>query len=60
MLAEIQNPCTPLLAHVLDLPWINPWPLAPVSYDFDQRLSNTIVHLMVSFILKCFVSTMSQ
>ena len=48
MLAEIQNPCTALLAHVLDLPWVNHWPLAPIARDFDQRPSRITIKLLVS------------
>ena len=48
MLAEIQNPCTALLAHVLDLPWVNHWPLAPIAHDFDQKPSRITIHLLVS------------
>ena len=48
LLAEIQNPCSPLLAHVLDLPWVNHWPLAPIEHDFDQRQSKITLHLKVS------------
>ncbi|CAL5226014.1 g8820 [Coccomyxa viridis] len=46
MLAEIQNPCTPLLAHVLDLPWVNHWPLAPISIDFDRSQGRALAHIM--------------
>ena len=52
MLAEIQNPCTPLLAHVLDLPWINHWPLAPIDVDFDHSHSRTVAHLMVRHVVQ--------
>ena len=31
MLAEMFTPCSALLAHNLDLPWINHWPIAPVE-----------------------------
>ena len=31
MLAEMFTPCSALLAHKLDLPWINHWPIAPVE-----------------------------
>ncbi len=51
MIAEIQNPCTPLLAHDLDLPWVNHWPLAPFSTDFDQSHSRALACLMVSLML---------
>ncbi len=52
MLAEVQNPCTPLLAHVLDLPWVNHWPLAPISVDFDWSQSRAIAHITVSLKLQ--------
>lgn len=57
MLAEIQNPCTPLLAHVLDLPWVNHWPLAPIGIDFDRSQGRALAHIMVSLIPQhgCFV-----
>ena len=31
MIGEMFTPCTALLAHTLDLPWINHWPIAPVE-----------------------------
>ena len=36
MLAETFNICTALLAHVLDLPWVNSWPCAPVEPHFTS------------------------
>ena len=47
MLGELQYPCTPILAHVLDLPWVNHWPLSPINHDFDQRQSELTVELTV-------------
>ena len=31
MIAEMFTPCSALLAHKLDVPWINHWPIAPVE-----------------------------
>ncbi len=31
MVAEMFTPCTALLAHTLDLPWINHWPISPAE-----------------------------
>ncbi len=31
MIAEMFTPCSALLAHTLDLPWINQWPVSPVE-----------------------------
>ena len=31
MIAEAITPCSALLAHTLDLPWINHWPIAPAE-----------------------------
>ena len=31
MIAEMFTPCSALLAHTLDLPWINLWPAAPME-----------------------------
>lgn len=36
MLAEMFNICTPLLAHFLDLPWVNNWPIAPIEPHFTS------------------------
>ncbi|CAL5225998.1 g8801 [Coccomyxa viridis] len=47
MIAEIQNPCTPLLAHDLDLPWVNHWPLAPFSMGEKKRFSPEEISSMI-------------
>ena len=39
MLAEIVTPCTALLAHKLDLAWVNHWPLAPFEPEFTSLWS---------------------
>ena len=36
MLAEMFTPCSALLAHKLDLPWINHWPIAQVEPHFTS------------------------
>ena len=37
MIAEMFTPCSALLAHTLDLPWINHWPIAPVEPFFTSQ-----------------------
>lgn len=39
MLAEMVTPCTALLAHKLDLSWVNHWPLAPFEPEFTSLWS---------------------
>ena len=41
MLAEIVTPCTALLAHKLDLAWVNHWPLAPFEPEFTSLWSTS-------------------
>ena len=36
MLAEMFTPCSALLAHKLDLSWINHWPIAQVEPHFTS------------------------
>ena len=36
MIAEQFAPCSALLAHTLDLPWINHWPIAQVEPHFTS------------------------
>ncbi len=31
MIAEMFTPCSALLAHTLDIPWINHWPISPAE-----------------------------
>lgn len=31
MIAEMFEPCSALLAHTLNLPWINHWPVSPME-----------------------------
>ena len=38
MQAETFAPCTLLLAHTLNTPWVNCWPLAPFEPDITILL----------------------
>ena len=48
MLAEMFTPCSALLAHKLDLPWINHWPIAPVEVLLLLDCGGLVHHVAIS------------